>query len=63
MNFKVQTRDHNGKWKDLRFAGPPHSNIETAISVACSLDEDGLFTADRRIVDSDGKVVMKGGNK
>lgn len=61
--FKIQTRDHNGKWRDLRFAGPAHSHIETAISSACRLDQDGLFTGDVRIVDTAGKVVMKGDNK
>lgn len=59
--FTIQTKDHNGKWKPLRFGGPPHSNIETAISVARRLDQDGLFPSTVRIVDSAGNVVMKGG--
>jgi hypothetical protein len=55
--FKLQIRDHNRKWRDLRFAGPSHSHIETAISAACALDQDGLFTSDVRITDLANKVV------
>ena len=63
LNLRIQTRDHNGRWKDLRFAGPSHSFMETAISSACHLDQDGLFSSDVRIVDATGKVVMRGDNK
>jgi hypothetical protein len=56
MSYRIQTRDHNGKWKDLRLAGPPHSHIETARAAAAMLDQDGDLT-NIRIVDEAGWTV------
>lgn len=58
MAFIIQTRNSSGKWAPSRFAGPPHSAIETAVSAACHWDEDGIFPSDVRIVDDAGKVVV-----
>lgn len=38
--FKLQARDHNGRWKDVRFA-PRFETAEAAMAHAARYDEDG----------------------
>lgn len=54
--YTVQSRDHTGRWKDVRFSRPV-ACVEQAIELVRSYDEDGLFSANYRIRDSYGDVV------
>lgn len=49
--FKLQTRDHNGRWKDIRFSGVFETEA-SAWAHAARYDEDGYV--DRRVY----RVVM-----
>lgn len=58
MSYSLQVRSVSGKWVAARYTGPSHSHLETAISAACGLDQDGIFPADVRIIDDKRVVVV-----